>query len=97
MEGPGANSLPSAPSGRRLFYKKNVNRGKARQNNSFWLGQIRSSYMLGESRDFVENYDDMVKAVTSADIKALAKKYVDLKNYVVVTLRPEDASAGSAE
>ncbi len=74
-----------------------VNRGKARQNNSFWLGQIRSSYMLGESRDFVENYDDMVKAVTSADIKALAKKYVDLKNYVVVTLRPEDASAGSAE
>ena len=74
-----------------------VNRGKARQNNSFWLGQLRSSYMLGESRDFVENYDAMVKAVTTADIKALAKKYVNLKNYVVVTLRPEDASAGSAE
>ncbi len=74
-----------------------VNRGKARQNNSFWLGQLRGSYMLNESRDYVENYDTMVKAVTTKDIKNLAKKYINLKNYVVVTLRPEDASAGSAE
>ena len=74
-----------------------VNRGKARQNNSFWLGQLSGSYMLNESRDYVENYDAMVKAVTTKDIKNLAKKYINLKNYVVVTLRPEDASAGSAE
>ena len=74
-----------------------VNRGKARQNNSFWLGQLQGSYMLNESRDYVENYDAMVKAVTTKDIKNLAKKYINLKNYVVVTLRPEDASAGSAE
>ena len=74
-----------------------VNRGKSRQNNSFWLGQIQNSYRLNESRDYVEQYDQMVKAVTTKDIKALAKKYINLKNYVVVTLRPEDATAGSAE
>ena len=75
-----------------------VNRGKSKQNNSFWLGQISSSYQLGESRDqLVNNYDQMVKAVTVADIKAMAQRYINLDNYVVVTLRPEDTSKGSAE
>ena len=66
-----------------------VDRGNARQNNNFWLGQIRSSYMLGESRDYVEQYADMVNKVTVKDLKNIAKKYVNLKNYVVVTLKPE--------
>ena len=74
-----------------------VNRGKARQNNSFWLGQIQGSYRYNESRDFVEQYNEMVKAVTPADIKAVAKRYVNFKNYVVVTLRPEDGATGTAD
>ena len=74
-----------------------VNRGKARQNNSFWLGQISGSYRYNESRDFVEQYNDMVKAVTPKDIKAIAKKYINLNNYVAVTLRPEDGAVGTAD
>lgn len=74
-----------------------VNRGKARQNNGFWLGQISGSYMFNESRDFVEKYNDMVKSVTVKDIQALAAKYVNLNNYVAVSLRPENPDAGSAE
>ena len=75
-----------------------VQHGKSVQNNSYWLGIIRSSYMYNDSRDWnVTDYDNMVKSVTPADIKTLANKYVDLNNYVVVTLRPEDASQGSAE
>ncbi|MBQ9418489.1 MAG: insulinase family protein [Bacteroidales bacterium] len=74
-----------------------VNRGKSRQNNGFWLGQISGSYRYAESRDHIERYDQMVKAVTSKDIKALAKRYINLGNYVSVTLRPEDPDAGSAE
>ncbi len=74
-----------------------VQRGKARQNNSFWLGQIMGSYRYSESRDFVERYDQMVKAVTIKDIKALAKKYINLKNYVAVTLRPEEGAVGTAD
>ena len=45
--------------------------------------------MLGENRDFVENYAEMVNKVTIKDLKKLAKKYINLKNYVVVTLKPE--------
>ena len=74
-----------------------VNRGKARQNNGFWIGQISGSYMFNESRDFVEKYNDMVKSVTVKDIQALAAKYVNLNNYVAVSLRPENPDAGSAE
>ena len=74
-----------------------VNRGKARQNNGFWMGQIQGSYMYNESRDYVEQYNEMVKNVTSKDIKALAKKYVNLDNYIVVTLRPEDGAVGTAD
>ncbi len=74
-----------------------VNRGKARQNNGFWMGQIQGSYMYNESRDYVEQYNEMVKKVTPKDIKALAKKYVNLDNYIVVTLRPEDGAVGTAD
>ncbi len=75
-----------------------VNRGKSKQNNGFWMGQLQGSYMYNESRDYqVNEYENMVKKVTTKDIQKLAKKYTNLKNYVVVTLRPEDASAGSAE
>ncbi len=74
-----------------------VNRDKARQNNSFWIGQISGSYRFNESRDFVEKYNEMVKKVTVKDIQRLAAKYVNLNNYVAVSLRPENPDAGSAE
>ena len=75
-----------------------VNRGKAKQNNNFWMGQIQGSYRYNESRDYqVNNYENMVRKVTTKDIRDIAKKYTNLNNYVVVTLRPENPDAGSAE
>ena len=74
-----------------------VNRGTQRQNNGFWLGQIAASYRLNESRDYIEQYDQIVKSVDAKQIKELAKKYINLKNYVVVTLRPEDGATGTAD
>ena len=51
-----------------------------------------------ESRDYVVNdYDNMVKKVTAKDLKAIAKKYFNLNNYVSVTLRPEDGAVGTAD
>ena len=75
-----------------------VNRGKAMQNNSFWLGQMKGSYMFNENRNYqVTEYERMVRSITTKDIKRVAKKYTNLDNYIVVTLRPEDPTAGSAE
>ena len=75
-----------------------VQHDKSVQNNSYWMGQLQGSYMYNESRDYnVNGYNEMVKKVTSADIKALANKYINLSNYVVVTLRPEDGAVGTAD
>ena len=75
-----------------------VQHNKSIQNNGYWMGVIESSYMYNESRDYqVTDYERMVKAVTPADIKALANKFINLKNYIVVTLRPEDGAVGTAD
>ncbi len=44
----------------------------------------------------MNDYDNMVKKVTSKDIKNIAKKYINLKNYVAVSLRPE-SNEGTAD
>lgn len=74
-----------------------VQRDKNRQNNGFWLGQISASYSFNESRDYVNQYSEMVKKVTVKDIQAIAAKYINLNNYVCVTLRPEDGAVGTAD
>lgn len=70
-----------------------INRGTARQNNGFWMGQIMGSYMYNENRDDIDQYDALVKSVTAKDIKKMAKKFINMKNFVVVNLKPEAAPA----
>ncbi len=75
-----------------------VQHDKSIQNNSWWSSVIQSAYMFNESRDYqVTDYSKMVKAVTPADIQRLAAKYINLNNYVAVTLRPEDGAVGTAD
>jgi zinc protease len=75
-----------------------VQHDKSVQNNSWWLSNIRNSYMTGEDSDWqVIEYNKMVKSITIDDIKAVASKYFDLTNYVVVSLRPEDGAVGTAD
>ena len=75
-----------------------VQHAKSVQNNSFWMGQLQSSYIFGESRDFhVNEYDELVKSITPADIKAVANKYINLNNYVSVKLRPENGAVSTAD
>ncbi len=75
-----------------------VQHDKSVQNNSWWLSNIRSTYMTGEDSDWqVTEYNKMVKSITIDDIKAVASKYFDLNSYVVVSLRPEDGAVGTAD
>ena len=45
----------------------------------------------------MKDYDSLVKSIITADIKAVAAKYINLNNYVVVKLRPEDGAVGTAD
>src|SRR5574344_1160314 len=66
------------------------NRQTAKQENGFWAGQIYGSYYYNEDRDAnVANYDQMVNAISAKSIKAMAKQFIDLNHFTVVTLKPE--------
>ena len=66
-------------------------RQSSMQENRFWQGQIYGSYYYNENRDeMITNYEGLVKSVTAKDIKAAAKKYINLGRYTVVTLKPEN-------
>ena len=87
-EGPDAETLA------KVQEQQIINRQNSKQNNNFWMNQIVGSYRFNESRDYVvDGYEAIVKSVTAKEIQAAAKKFIDLKHYVAVFLKPEAASA----
>ena len=60
--------------------------------NSFWASILYGSYYYGLDRTdevLLDDYKKLIDSITAEDIKAIAKKYINLKNYIVVTLEPE--------
>ena len=74
-----------------------VNHGTSIQNNYYWLGTIMEGYALSDDIDYLVRYDDIVRGITAKQIQQLAQKYINLKNYVAVSLRPENPDAGQAD
>ena len=61
--------------------------------NNFWASMIYGSYMYDLDRTdeiLLDDYKKLVESITAKDIQKLAKKYINLKNYIVVTLEPEE-------
>jgi zinc protease len=61
------------------------------QNNGYLLNQISARYEDGDGSDVGAVFDmpDRIDALTGADIHDAAVKYLNLENYVKVTLMPE--------
>jgi zinc protease len=62
--------------------------------NGFWAGQIASKDQLGEPLGDVLAYDKLVQGLTSDLVKQAAQRYLDEKNYVRVSLFPENFKPG---
>jgi zinc protease len=58
--------------------------------NGFWARQLLQSEEMKSNPADILNYEKKVKALTPKDLKDAANKYLDMKNYVVVTLNPEN-------
>ena len=61
--------------------------------NSFWASILYGSYYYGLDRTneiLLDDYKKLVESITAKDIQKIAKKYINLKNYIVVTLEPEE-------
>ena len=60
------------------------------QDNEFWLSIIETYDYHGEALEDILNYDELVEGLTLESIQNTAQRYLDLDNYVQVTLYPED-------
>lgn len=60
--------------------------------NSYWLSILSNTY-LNNNADFSQfgDFDQLVNAMTIADLKAAFQKWFDFKNYYGVELKPEAA------
>jgi zinc protease len=59
------------------------------KDNNFWARQLLQSVELGSSPEAILEYQKKVDTLTTKDLQATAKKYLDMKNYVQIVLNPE--------
>ena len=65
------------------------------RNNGYWIGQINARVSSGSGNlADIPLYIDYVDALTAEDIQAAARLYLNLENYVRVSLYPEETSEG---
>ena len=62
------------------------------EQNASWMSYI-STLHSASSLDYLANYEAAVKALTNADVQAMAKKLFEDGNMVKVVMRPEAAKA----
>jgi len=70
-------------------------RETALKENSFWLSALQSHYMYGTSLRTLDEFREFVNSFTSKDIRKVAKRYLDTRNYVKVALLPAPGVAGT--
>ncbi len=59
------------------------------KDNTFWTRQLIQSVESGTSAQKILSFEERIKGLTTADVQAAAKKYLDMKNYIEVVLNPE--------
>ena len=65
------------------------NHQKALRENGYWLGQLQQSLLQGTDPAELLDYEKRVNALTTDDLKAAARRYFDMNNYVQMVLYPE--------
>ena len=61
---------------------------KKLQENNFWLGALKSYYMYGYDLSDIPSFD-RVNEITSKEFQRVARKYINLDDYIKVVLYPE--------
>jgi zinc protease len=56
--------------------------------NSFWLSVLQNHFLIGDKLLTMDEYKALINSFSSADIKAVANKYLNTESYVQVALTP---------
>lgn len=65
------------------------NHQKSMRENGYWITRIQASLMNGTDPARILEYEKLVNALTTDDLKKAAQRYFDMDNYVQVVLYPE--------
>ena len=64
--------------------------------NGYWIGQINARVSTGGELGDIPTYEQYIDALTAEDVQAAAQLYLNLENYVRVSLYPEQAEEGGS-
>jgi zinc protease len=59
------------------------------EQNQSWMSYLYNYYTYGEARNFVANYENIVKGMTTEKVATLAAKILADNNMAYVVMRPE--------
>ena len=57
--------------------------------NAFWLNGLYDSYFYGTNPRLILEREKQINSLTSKMIQDVAKKYINVNNYIRVALKPE--------
>jgi zinc protease len=67
-------------------------REQNREHNSYWMNALYNLYLHGYNPDDPANYEDIVRSVTTKDVKKLMKKFYRKVNMVDLVFNPAETS-----
>ncbi len=65
-------------------------RAEGKEQNGYWMGNIRSYYVNGINMTLAENYEEIVENMSAKDIKKLAKKFFKKADKIEVVFVPQE-------
>ncbi len=63
---------------------------ESKEQNNYWMSNIKSYYVHGTNMTLSENYEDIVENMNPKDIKKLAKKFFSKANKIEVIFVPKE-------
>src|SRR5690606_7096376 len=61
------------------------------QDNDYWLNHLSQSFINGSDPENILDYEKKVDAITVADLKKAAQKFLKMDNYIKAVLYPENS------
>jgi len=56
--------------------------------NSYWLSRLQMASLYGTNPASILDYEKQVAAITTDDVQAAARRYLNRENYVQLVLLP---------
>jgi zinc protease len=60
------------------------------EKNGFWIGSLQKIYRHNASMDLLIRHDELIRQITSEEMKRVANQYFDVEAYLRVVLYPKD-------